>query len=139
MLVIEDGTQAPGVGSLSKKCKTSIRKRGIGVFTSTLKANCDFSPTFRNFVILPLFYENESLLCPLLLTVLVGSQINKFKKKEKSFIVVWKDNNTPYPVYPPPNSLPDPDPPLSPRVSSFILIQPGDGCARQKQLRRQQL
>jgi len=35
-------------------------EREIGVFIFTLKANCNFTLTFRNFVILFLFYENEA-------------------------------------------------------------------------------
>jgi hypothetical protein len=37
---------------------------GIGVSTPTLQANCDFILPFCNFVILPLFYQNEASVCP---------------------------------------------------------------------------
>jgi len=34
------------------------------------------------------------------LTLLEGSEINNLKEKEKPFIIIWKDNNTPYVLRP---------------------------------------
>jgi len=36
----------------------------ISVFTPTLNTNCDFTVTFHNVVVLPLFYENEASTLP---------------------------------------------------------------------------
>lgn len=65
----------------------------MGVFTPTLKVNCDFTLTFCNFVILSLFYKNKSIRLPLLLTLLEGCEINILKEKGKPFIIGWKNKH----------------------------------------------
>ena len=65
----------------------------MGVFTPTLKVNCDFTLTFCNFVILSLFYKNKSIRLPLRLTLLEGCEINILKEKGKPFIIGWKNKH----------------------------------------------
>jgi len=79
--------------ALYRQGTTNGLVRGMGVFTPTLKVNCDFTLTFCNFVILSLFYKNKSIRLPLLLTLLEGCEINILKEKGKPFIIGWKNKH----------------------------------------------